>query len=230
MSYFFDSLGKAFFLIFTLDGNILQISWTSLWITGTSVLIAAIFSMSLVFIISINQFKGRQILITIINTLTALPTVVIGLVVYSMLCRKGFLGGFNFLYTPYAMIIGQIILATPIITALVLSVMENADKKIYITAIALGATKFQSISTLAKELHIMILSAVIVGFGRVFSEVGISMMLGGNIKNYTRNITTAIAFETTKGEFILGLALGLILIIIALGINLLFQVFVKKSQ
>ncbi len=223
MEYIFDALKKAFILIGSLDSELLRISWTSLWVTGTSVTLAALFSLPLAFIIATNQFKGKSALVTILNTLMALPTVVVGLLVYSFLCRRGLLGNLALLYTPYAMIIGQFILAGPIITALTISALEGADEGIEKTALTLGATKLQSLISLSGEARTAISAAVIAGFGRVFAEVGVSMMLGGNIRNYTRNITTAIAFETAKGEFSLALALGLILLLFAFTINLLLQ-------
>ncbi|MBU0549294.1 MAG: ABC transporter permease, partial [Candidatus Omnitrophica bacterium] len=134
------------------------------------------------------------------------------------------------LYTPYAMIIGQFILASPIITALSISAVEDADKRIRETAFTLGATKIQSFFVLASEMRMRILAAVIAGFGRIFAEVGVSMMLGGNIKNYTRNITTAITFETAKGEFSVGLALGIVLLLCAFLINIAFQLLARKRN
>ncbi len=167
---------------------------------------------------------------TILNTLMSLPTVVVGLLAYSFLCRRGLLGNFELLYTPLAMIIGQLILACPIIISLVISALGGADGIIERTAITLGATKFQRLLVLAMEMRMAISAAIIAGFGRIFSEVGVSMMLGGNIKNYTRNITTAIAFETSKGEFSLGLALGIVLLACAFLINLVFQMLIKDEK
>lgn len=223
MEYIFDSLKKAFILIGSLDGELLRVSWTSLRVTGASVTLATLFSLPAAFIIATNQFKGKSALVTILNTLMALPTVVVGILVYSFLFRRGLLGNLALLYTPYAMVIGQFILAGPIITALTISALEGADERIERTAFTLGATKFQSLMSLSGEVRPAISAAVIAGFGRVFAEVGVSMMLGGNIKNYTRNITTAIAFETARGEFSLALALGIILLFFAFTVNLLFQ-------
>ena len=223
MEYIFDSLKKAFLLIGSLDRELLRISWTSLWVTATSVTLATLFSLPAAFIIAKTRFKGKGALLTVLNTLMALPTVVVGLLVYSFLCRRGLLGNLSLLYTPYAMIIGQFILASPIITALTISALEGADERIEATAITLGATKIQSLMSLSGEVRTAISAAVIAGFGRIFAEVGVSMMLGGNIRNYTRNITTAIAFETARGEFSLALALGIVLLLFAFTINLLFQ-------
>ena len=228
MEFIFESLKEAFLLIIRLDKELLFISWTSIWIATTSTILSLVFGIPLAFAITTNKFKGKQILITIINTLMALPTVVVGLLVYSFICRRGFFGDFKLLYTPYAMIIGQFILVCPIITSLVISVLSGADERIQKTVLTLGATKFQSVLTLAGELRSGFLASIITGFGRVFSEVGVSMMLGGNIKNYTRNITTAIALETAKGEFTVGLALGMVLLIVAFKINLISRLLIKK--
>lgn len=227
MEYIFESLIEAVSLLFHLDRGFMRIAWTSVWVSGISVILATLLSLPLACIIATNQFRGKKTLVTILNTLMSLPTVVVGLLVYSFLCRRGPLGNLSLLYTPYAMIIGQFILVSPIITALTISSIEGADKRIEKTALTLGATKVQSLFVLTAEMKMGILAAVIAGFARVFAEVGISMMLGGNIKNYTRNITTAIAFETTRGEFSLGLALGIILLLCAFLINIMFQLLIR---
>ncbi|MFH1867982.1 MAG: ABC transporter permease [Candidatus Omnitrophota bacterium] len=229
MEYIFDSLGKAVVLIIELDRQLMLICWTSLWVAILSTSLAAIFGIPSALIIATNRFRAKVALITVLNTLMALPTVVVGLLVYSFLCRRGLLGSFGLLYTPYAMVIGQFILATPIIMALTISVLNEADPRVEKTALTLGANRSQYLFTLLAEMRYAVFAAVIAGFGRVFAEVGISMMLGGNIKNYTRNITTAIAFETSKGEFALGLSLGLILLFFAFAINIIFQMFTRKK-
>jgi len=230
MLYILESIKKAFLLIAGFDKELLKISWTSIWIAGSSTILTIIVNLPLACIISTRNFSGKRVLIIVLNTLMSLPTVVVGLLVYSFLCRRGPLGHFGLLYTPLAMIIGQFILASPIVLALIVSALEGADKRIEKTALALGATRIQSFFTLIGELRVAVFAAIIAGFGRVFAEVGVSMMLGGNIKNYTRNITTAIAFETAKGEFSLGLALGMILLFFALVINLIFQIVIGRRD
>ncbi|MEW6007211.1 MAG: ABC transporter permease, partial [bacterium] len=165
----------------------------------------------------------KKIIITLINTLMALPTVVVGLLVYSLLSRNGPLGCLSLLYTPYAMVIGQVILISPIITGLLISSISLLDTRVKKEAIALGANKFQVMAIIFKEGRQGFVSAIICGFGRVFAEVGISMMVGGNIASYTRNIPTAIALETSKGNFAQSFALGLILLLVAFIINPLFH-------
>lgn len=230
MDYIFEGLRKALGLIIGMDRGFLLICWTSVWVSVASVALAGILALPAAFFIAMNEFRGKKVLTILLSTLMAFPTVVVGLLVYSFLCRRGLLGRLELLYTPYAMIIGQCILASPIICSLTVTSLTGADERIGKTAVTLGATGLQSIMMLASELRMTILAAMIAGFGRVFSEVGVSMMLGGNIKNYTRNITTAIAFETTKGEFSLGLALGMVLLAVAFIINLFFKSIVGRSH
>jgi tungstate transport system permease protein len=153
----------------------------------------------------------------------------VGLLVYSFLSRRGLLGNMGILYTPYAMIMGQTLLAFPIIAVLSLSATQGADKRVERTAMSLGANRIQTALLVLVEVRFAMFAAIITGFSRIFSEVGVSMMLGGNIRGYTRNITTAIALETGKGEFALGIALGMIMLTIALLINILLNYFQGKG-
>ena len=229
MQYVYESLIKALALIGSLDRELLRISWTSIWVAASSTTLAAFCGLILALLIARERFRGKNLLVTVLNTLMALPTVVVGLLVYSFICRKSMLGDFELLYTPYAMIIGQFILATPIIAALTYSALAATDERVEMTARTLGATRFQSLLAIVAEARAGVIAAILAGFGRVFAEVGVSMMLGGNIRNYTRNITTAIAFETSRGEFSLALALGIILLVFALGINLVCRLLVRSA-
>jgi tungstate transport system permease protein len=195
----------------------------SLKVSCSAVLLATIVGIPLSFLIALNEFKGKRTLITLVNTMMALPTVVVGLFVFSAISRQGPLGVLGLLFTPTAMIIGQFILATPIITALSISAIRGVDPRIRITALSLGAQSYQVVMTLILEARFAIMAAIIAGFGRIVGEVGSAMMLGGNIRGYTRSITTAIALETSKGEFSLGLALGIILLTVALSVNILLR-------
>jgi len=229
MDYFLDGLSAALGMIVSLNQEMVSIAWVSLKIATLSTIIATISGIPLGFIIALKSFRGKRYLITILNTLMALPTVVVGLFVYSFISRRGPLGSLGILYTPWAMVIGQIILVLPIVTALSLSATQGIDKRVAKTAMTLGANEFQTALFILREGKFAIFSAIIAGFGRVFAEVGVSMMLGGNIRGLTRNITTAIAFETGKGEFALGLALGMILLSVAFLINILFHYFQQKE-
>jgi len=228
MEYFWRAVIHAFRLIITLDRDVLLITFTSLKISTSAILLASAAGVPVGFLIGISTFKGRGLIITLLNTLMALPTVVIGLFGYAMLSRQGPLGPLELLFTPTAMIMGQFILATPIITALTVSATQGIDPRVRRTAIVLGANSFQSAMTLLAEARFTLIAAIVAGFGRVIGEVGASMMLGGNIKGFTRNLPTAIALETSKGEFGFGLALGIILMTVALSVNFLLRFLQSK--
>jgi tungstate transport system permease protein len=176
------------------------------------------------------RFRGRSAVVAGLNTLMALPTVVVGLVVYALLSRSGLLGGLDLLYTRTAMVVGQTVLVIPLIAALVNAAVEKADPRIRLTALGLGAGRARASLTVASECRNALFAALAAGFGRVFSEVGVSMMLGGNIAGYTRNITTGIAFETGKGEFAVGIALGVVLLGVALALNLAASLTMRRAQ
>ena len=214
-----SAIEKSYTLLTTLDKNLYEIVFITLKITVFSIIIASCFSIPLAIAIDLMSSKSRRILIAILNSLLAIPTVVIGLTVYMFISRSGPLGQYNLLFTPMAIIIGQIILAIPIITTIILAGFTKTDRLLHETLITLGANKFDLMKALFHENKPLILSAILAGFGRVIAEVGISMMLGGNIRGYTRTITTAIAFETGKGEFAMGISLGIILILLAVLIN-----------
>jgi len=184
----------------------------------------------LAFIIDFSNYKIKKFLIAFINSLTSLPTVVIGLIVYSFISRKGILGFTGLLFTPGAIVIGQTILAIPIITSTIVAGFSKIDSKLYETLKTLGADKRQIFLGIISETKILIVAALLFGFGRIIGEVGVSMMLGGNIKRYTRTMTTAIALETSKGEFEFALALGIILLLIALSINFIIHLFLKRED
>ena len=229
MEYLLEALATALKLIFSFDSEVLKCAFVSLQVSSIAVLLAALVGLPLGFLIGMNEFSGKKTLITFFNTMMSLPTVVVGLLVFSFISRQGPLGVLGLLFTPAAMIIGQFILATPIITALSISAVQSIDPRIMITARTLGANSYQLGRTLILEARFAVMAAIIAGFGRVIGEVGSAMMLGGNIKGYTRTITTAIALETSKGEFALGLALGVVLLTVAFSVNALFG-FVQRRD
>ena len=223
MDYLIKALITALKLIVTFDYEVMNCTLVSLKVSCIAVFFATIIGLPLGFLIALNQFIGKKTIITLLNTLMALPTVVVGLLVFAFVSRQGPLGVLGLLFTPTAMVVGQFILATPIITALSISAVQGVDPKIKITALSLGARSFQVVIPIIVEARFAIMAAIIAGFGRIIGEVGSAMMLGGNIRGFTRSITTAIALETSKGEFSLGLALGIILITVALSINMLLR-------
>jgi tungstate transport system permease protein len=179
--------------------------------------------------LALRRFSGRRALLAVLNGLMALPTVVVGLLVYSLISRSGPLGGLAMLFTPGAVIIGQAILAFPIVTSMTASALSHLDPLFPEVLATLGAGRRSILWMSVREARGAVLSASLACFGRVVGEVGAAMMLGGNIRWYTRTITTAIALETSKGEFELGLALGIVLMAVALGVNALLHWAVKHE-
>ena len=180
------------------------------------------------FLLGYFDFRGKNALRTFVDTMLALPTVFIGLAVYAFISHQGPLGEFNLLFTLTGIAIGQTILALPIVTAITASTIENIDHDLKLTLVTLGAGKRNIVTTCLWEVRYGILAAAVTAYGRVLTEVGISMMVGGNIKYHTRTITTAIALETNKGLFANGIALGLVLIFIAFIVNLSLS-FLRKQ-
>jgi tungstate transport system permease protein len=207
---------QAVNLIVTLNPEVMQIAALSLYISLSATIIAALISIPVGGFIHFHEFYGKRALIILIQTLYSIPTVVVGLVLYLMISRSGPLGFLGLLFTPEGMILGQTILIIPIMMGLVISALSGVDKSISDTLVALGATGFQKILEIVKEARYAILSAVVLGFGRAIAEVGVAMMIGGNIRGFTRVLTTAITLETGMGAFGFSIALGIILLIIAL--------------
>jgi tungstate transport system permease protein len=207
---------QAFNLIVTLNPDVLQIAALSLYISLSATILAACISIPLAGFIHFHDFRGKRILLVLIQTLYSVPTVVVGLLIYLLLSRSGPLGFFGLLWTPEGMILGQMVLIVPIMMGLVISALSGVDRTIHDTLISLGATGFQSMVEIVKEARLAILSAMILGFGRAISEVGVAMMIGGNIRGETRVLTTAIALQTGMGDFGFSIALGIILLGISL--------------
>jgi tungstate transport system permease protein len=229
MDYIVNGFLEALRIIVTLDREFAGTVLVSVTVAGTSTWFAGLFGVPFGILVAQRPFPGRKGVITVLNTLMSLPTVVVGLMVYSFLSRRGPLGQMGLLYTRSAMVTGQFILAFPIIAGLTVASMRGMDRRVQLTVASLGADRLQGFFMFLREARFGILAAIIAGFGRVFAEVGVSMMLGGNIRAYTRNITTAIALETSRGEFAMGIALGLVLLTVALGINLLLGIFQRKA-
>ena len=220
MDFFSESLKTALELITARDPDVVSAVTVSIVVSLWSTLFASLAGVPAGVAVAVADFPGKRAVVTLLNTLMALPTVVVGLFVYSLISRQGPLGEFGLLFTPWAMVVGQTLLAIPIVANLTMSAVKGADPRIVPTALTLGAGPFESIRRLVVEMRFGIMAALIAAFGRVIAEVGVAMMLGGNIRGYTRTMTTAIAMETGKGEFALGLALGLILMAVALIVNM----------
>jgi tungstate transport system permease protein len=218
-----NGLIRAAMLIATLNPQVVEITTRSLFISLSSALIAAIICIPLGGFIEFRRFWGKGTLINAIHTLYSLPTVTVGLMVFLLISRSGPLGSLGLLFSPAGMILGQTILVSPIMTGLTITALAGVSPQIRDTAKSLGATEMQIIVTVIKEARSAVMAAVILGFGRALSEVGVAMMIGGNIRGYTRVLTTSIALETSMGNLELSMALGIILISISLVINLLLN-------
>lgn len=230
MDLLLDSFISAILLLKSLDAELYAIVLVSLKVACSSTLVASFIGIPAGFAIAFKEFPGKRTVITILNTLLALPTVVVGLFVYAFISRRGIFGPLDLLYTQKAIILGQVILIIPIVTTFTIAAISNIDDRYRKTAMTLGATTFQTAVVIFREGRFGIMAAVIASFGRVIAEVGISMMLGGNAKGFTRTMTTAMALEYDKGEFILAVALGVILLTISFTVNLFFNYLQGRAR
>lgn len=215
-----QAIVDAFALLFSLDSEVLKLIGTSFSVSVRSAAIAALIGFPCGIWFGLSEFRGRAAVDVILNTLLFLPTVVVGHIVYMMLTRDAPLGDYRLLFTRTAIVIGQVILATPIVLTMVSNSVRLADPRIVSTALSLGAGRLRAYLALLGEIRGLVLLSVLAAFGRVISEVGVSMMVGGNIYGKTRTITTGIALLTSQGEFARATALGMVLLILVFAINL----------
>ena len=206
-----------------LSGETAAICLTSVKTSALAISAASVTGIPLALWTSSREFRGKPLLVTVFNTLTALPSVFVGVLLYTLLSRSGPLGRLGILYTWPAMSLGQTLLAFPLIVSLTLAALDHTDVRLRKELTVLGLPAWQSGWILVKEARFGVLAAVVAAFGRIFTEVGSALMLGGNIRHATRTMTTAIAMETSKGEFELGLGLGFLLLAVALAINIGFH-------
>ena len=210
---------QALKLLFTGDAAIWEIVGISFFVSFRAILFITPLALLVAFALAFGNFPGRRPLITIVNSMVALPAVVVGLLLYIMLYSSGPFGGWRLLFTQSAMVIGQMILAFPLLVAMSHVALQGVDLTAWQTARTLGASPLRAMFTIMREVRFGLVAAVVTAFGRVVSEVGCSIMVGGNILHHTRNIPTAIALETSKGHFEQGIALGTVLITLALALN-----------
>jgi tungstate transport system permease protein len=206
------------------------IIWLSIWVSLVGLILATIIALPLAGFLALRRFPGRDAIVNTLHTFMGLPPVVVGLVLYLLLSRQGVLGFLGMLYTPAAMVLSQTILALPIVAALAHSAIVNVDPVIRQAAMTLGATPSQQALAVIKEARYGIISGIMAGFGRANAEVGAVLIVGGNIAGYTRVMTTAIALETDKGNFELGIVLGIVLLTLALIGNLALRRFQKRGR
>lgn len=216
---FDDALATALRLLVSFDPEVLSAVSVSLRVSLLATMLAAALGVPIGLVVGSRSFRGRDAADLLLRTLTAMPTVVVGLLTYALLSRRGLLGPLGLLYTPSAIVIGETVLATPLVAALTAAVVGGADPRIRDTALSLGASPARAALEILRETRRGLLAALATAFGRLVSELGIALMAGGNIRGSTRTMATAIALETSKGEFALGLALGLVLLTVALAVN-----------
>ena len=230
MDFIAEGFIQAFRMLLTMDEETTVIVVTTFKLTALSMAGVLLFGLPAGFLLGYFDFPGKRAVRTVTDTLLALPTVVIGLLVYAFISRRGPLGDWELLFTVRGMAIGQVILGTPIVAAYTAAAIEGVDSRLRQTLMTLGASGGKLALTSLWEARFMILVAALTAFGRIVGEVGSAMMLGGNIKWHTRTITTAITLETGKGEFALGIALGVILILISLLLNISLTFLRRRSQ
>lgn len=221
---------EALRLLLSFDLALWNIIWVSFRVSLTAIAIATVPAILVGFLLAMVDFKGRWMVIALFNALMAVPTVVVGLTLYLLLSRSGPFGDLHLLFTQPAMVIGQVMLCFPLLVCMSQSAFQSIDKRAWETARTLGANLVIAVWTMVCEARFALLAALLAGFGRIISEVGCSMMVGGNIMGYTRNIPTAIALETSKGMFAQGVALGLVLLVLALILNFTLASVRGKGQ
>ena len=229
MSDLENALAEAIRLILSADKDVTTIVSASLRFALTSTLLASLLGIPAGIALANARFRFKRLLEDILNTLLAMPTVVVGLFIYALIFSQGPLGRLQLLFTPAAIILGQTVLILPLVTSLACGAVSVVNPAVRETAFTLGAGRLRTVRTVASEARAALLIACITAFGRVVGEVGISLLLGGNILGYTRTITTAISLQTSKGEFALGLALGIILLCAAFVISVTVRRLGRRS-
>ena len=220
MQDLWQGVTQAVWLLISFDADLVEISLRSLRVTLSALVIASLIALPLAALLTVRRFRLRRVVVALLNALMGLPPVVVGLIVYVFLSRSGPLGVLGLLFTPWAMIIAQVIIIVPLIASIAHQSLRELWSEYHDLLISLGATQFQRIGTLIRDGRRALLTAALAGFGRAIGEVGAIMIVGGNIDHATRVLTTAIALETGKGDFALALALGFVLIGLAIAVNL----------
>jgi tungstate transport system permease protein len=230
MNVLLDGIVQAFRLIATADPEVMGITWLSLQISGTATLLSLLLGMPLGIALAQSRFVGRSFIVSLVNTGMGLPPVVVGLFISIFLWRSGPLGFLELLYTPTAMIVAQVVIAFPIVAGLTMAAFQSLNPKLALQLLGVGASRLQLLWLLCKEARLPLLAAVMAGFGGVISEVGASMMVGGNIREQTRVLTTATVLETGKGNFEIAIALGSILLVLTFAVNYLLTHIQQREQ
>jgi tungstate transport system permease protein len=220
MDLIWQGILQAFRLLFSGDLEVWQVTWLSIKVSGLATGISLFLGLPMGTWLALGKFPSRRFLLSLVNTGMALPPVVVGLWVSIFLWRSGPLGDLRLIYTPTAIIIAQTVIAAPVVTGLTVAALQQLDPRLQLQLLGLGASRLQMIVALWREARLPLLAALMAGFGSVISEVGASMMVGGNVRHQTRVLTTAIVLETSKGEFAPAIALGFLLLLLAYLVNL----------
>jgi tungstate transport system permease protein len=229
MDFLADGVRRALALLFTGDAEVFGIALLTLKVASIATAIACGIGIPIGYVLATRRFWGRRAALTVVNTALAFPTVVVGLLLYGMLSRRGPLGELGWLYTWQAIVVGDVLLALPIAAALSAAAVQGVDPRIRRTAETLGAGPWRTAWTVAREARFALAAVVTVAFGQVVAEIGAAMIVGGNIRGSTRTLTTAVALYTGQGDFGLALALGMVLLVLALVINVALQALQGKG-
>ena len=230
MDLVWEGFAKAFYLLAGADAEVWSVTWLSLKISGCATLISILLGIPLGIVLAMARFPGRSLAVASVNTSMGLPPVVVGLFVSIFLWRSGPLGFLELIYTPQAMILAQVIIALPIVAGLTMASFQSLNPNLALQLLGIGASKPQLLWLLCKEARLPLLAAVMAGFGGVISEVGASMMVGGNIRGQTRVLTTATVLETGKGNFDVAIALSLILLTLSFSLNFILTHIQQREQ
>ena len=230
MDLLWNGLKEAVYLVFTFDALVMSAAWRSVWISSLAILLATVVGLPLGTALALAKFRGNRLLVMIFRAGMAVPTVFIGVVCYAMFSRRGPLGPLELLYAPGAIVIGELLLAIPIIVALTHGAVKALDPRVAETAFTLGASPFRRWRTYISEARVGVILAILTAFGRCVTELGIAMMVGGNIQGRTRTLATATALETGKGEFARAIAMGIVLLVIALGVTILIVSLSREDK
>jgi tungstate transport system permease protein len=216
-------------MLVSLDPEVAEIASLSLRVSGAATAVAVVLGVPMAVVLAVTRFKGRRLVIGAVNTGMGLPPVVVGLIVSMLFWRSGPFGALELMYTPAVMVIAQVLIALPIVMGLTLAGVQQVDSKVGLQAMALGASRWQSLSLLLREARLSVLAAVMAGFGGIISEVGAVMMVGGNIKGRTRVLTTAMVLESRMGHFETALALGAVLLAMSFAVNFALTYFQQRG-
>lgn len=230
MDFIADGFWRGVQLVVSGDAEVFGIALLSFRVAVVATILSCLIGVPVGFVVGTTRFWGRRAAITVLNTMLAFPTVVVGLLVWGLLARGGPLGGMGLLYTWWAIVIAEVVLAVPIAAALTAAAVQGIDPRVRRTAMTLGAGPWRVHWVVAREARYALVAAVVVAFGRVLAEVGAAMIVGGNIRHHTRTLTTAVTLATSQGDFALAMALGLVLIAIALTVNVLLQMLQARGD